>query len=134
MVMQSLAGLPAFLLYFSTAVVAVVVYLFAYTFITPHKELALIRENCVPAAVSLGMSLLGFALPLASAIAHSANVIDCAIWALIALMIQLLAYFLIRLMMPALGDRIAAGDLAPALWLGFVSLSAGVLNAACMTY
>src|SRR5258706_9947153 len=74
MILQSLAGLPAFLVYFCTAIVAVVAYLFVYTRVTPHDEFQLIRDNDPPAAIALGLSLLGFVLPVVSAIAHSANV------------------------------------------------------------
>jgi uncharacterized protein DUF350 len=77
MILQSLAGLPAFLVYFCTALVAVVAYLFVYTRVTPHDEFQLIRDNDPAAAIALGLSLLGFVLPLVSAIAHSANVVDC---------------------------------------------------------
>jgi putative membrane protein len=34
--------------------------------------------------------------------------------------------------MPDLSQRIAAGELGPALWLGGVSVTAGLLNAASM--
>ena len=85
MILQSLAGLPAFLVYFCTSVFAVVVYLFVYTRITPHDEFKLIRDNDPAAAVALGLSLLGFTLPLVSAIAHSSHIFDCLIWSLIAL-------------------------------------------------
>ena len=80
MILQSLAGLPAFLVYFCTALVAVVAYLFVYTRVTPHDEFQLIRDNDPAAAIALGLSLLGFVLPVVSAIAHSANVWDCLIW------------------------------------------------------
>jgi hypothetical protein len=38
MILQSLAGLPAFLVYFCTALIAVVTYLSVYTRVTPHNE------------------------------------------------------------------------------------------------
>ena len=60
--------------------VAVVAYLFVYTRVTPHDEFQLIRDNDPAAAIALGLSLLGFVLPVVSAIAHSANVWDCLIW------------------------------------------------------
>ena len=88
MILQSLAGLPAFLVYFCTALVAVIAYLLVYTRITPHDEFKLIRENDPAAAIALGLSLLGFVLPVVSAIAHAANVWDCLIWSAIALMVQ----------------------------------------------
>ena len=132
MILQSLAGLPAFLVYFCTALFAVTAYLFIYTRVTPYNEFQLIRDNHPSAAISLGLSLLGFTLPLVSAIAHSANVLDCLIWALVALIVQVIAYYLVRIPVPDLANRIVAGELASAIWLGLASLSAGALNAASM--
>jgi putative membrane protein len=134
MILQSLAGLPAFLVYFCTAILAVVVYLFVYTRITPHDEFKLIRDNDPAAAVALGLSLLGFTLPLVSAIAHSSNIVDCLIWSVIALIVQVVVYFVIKIPVPNLSAKIAAGELAPAIWLGLSSLAAGALNAASMIY
>ena len=134
MIIQSLAGLPAFLVYFCTAILLVVVYLFVYTRITPHDEFQLIRDNDPAAAVALGLSLLGFTLPLVSAIAHSANIFDCTIWAVVALIVQIIVYYVIKIPVPNLSAKIAAGEMAPAIWLGLSSLAAGALNAACMIY
>jgi len=111
-----------------------VVYLFVYTRITPHDEFKLIRDNDPAAAVALGLSLLGFTLPLVSAIAHSANIVDCLIWSLIALIVQIVVYYVIKIPVPNLSAKIAAGELAPAIWLGLSSLAAGALNAASMIY
>ena len=94
MILQSLAGLPAFLVYFCTALVAVTAYLFVYTRVTPHNEFQLIRDNDPATAIALGLSLA----------------------------------------VPNLSARIAAGELAAAIWLGSSSLAAGALNAACMIY
>ena len=132
MVLQSLVGLPAFLVYFCTGIVAVMLYLFVYLRVTAHDEFALIRKDCTPAAIALGLSLLGFVLPVASAIVHSANVIDCLIWSIIALIVQVIVYFAVRIPVPNLSKRIADGELAPAIWLGLASLSAGALNASSM--
>lgn len=70
--------------------------------------------------------------PLFSAIAHSANVLDCLIWAFVALIVQIV--YIVEIPLPNLSGRIAAGELAPAIWLGLSSLAAGLLNAACMIY
>jgi putative membrane protein len=72
MILQSLAGLPAFLVYICTAIIAVVAYLSVYTRVTPHNEFQLIRDNGPAAAIALGLRLLGFTLPVMSAIAHAA--------------------------------------------------------------
>jgi putative membrane protein len=65
---------------------------------------------------------------------HAANVIDCLIWSAIALIVQIIVYFIVRIPVPDLSKRIAAGELAPAIWLGLSSLAAGALNAASMIY
>jgi putative membrane protein len=134
MILQSLAGLPAFLVYFCTALVAVVAYLLVYTRVTPHDEFQLIRDNDPAAAIALGLSLLGFVLPVVSAIAHSANIVDCLIWSAIALVVQIAVYFIVKIPVPNLSARIAAGEVAAAIWLGLASLAAGALNAASMIY
>src|SRR4029079_3898288 len=96
LILQSLAGLPAFLVYFCTGLIAIVAYLLVYTRITPHNEFQLIRDNDPAAAIALGCSMLGFVARLVSAIAHSANVLDCLVWALVALIVQVIVFYLVR--------------------------------------
>jgi putative membrane protein len=84
------------------------------------------------AAISLGLSVVGFALPVTSSIAHSDGIIDMTIWGVIALVVQIAAYYVARLPMSDLSGRIADGELGPAIWLGSVSVTAGLLNAASM--
>ncbi|MBM3609658.1 MAG: DUF350 domain-containing protein, partial [Alphaproteobacteria bacterium] len=121
--------------YFITAAAMCALFLLIYTRITPTNEFNLIlKEHNASAAIALGASLLGFAMPLASAIFHSANIIDCVIWSVIALLAQLAAYGLAWLAHPNLGEAIRNNTMAAALWVAFVSLTAGMLNAASMTY
>jgi putative membrane protein len=131
--LQSLSGLPAFLAYFCVSSVAVIIYLLVYTRITSHDEFVLIGKNVSGAAISLGLSLVGFALPVASAVAHSADIVDCAIWSLIAIVVQIIAYYVARIPISDLSGRIAAGEMGAAIWLGLASLTAGLLSAASMT-
>ena len=131
--LETLAGLPAFLTYFCVAAAVVIGYIYIYTWITPHDEFELIRKNVPGAAISLGLSLLGFSLPVASAIAHAANIVDCVVWSLIALAVQIVAFYVVKIPIPDLSKRIAQGELAAAIWLGLASLAAGVLSAASMT-
>jgi putative membrane protein len=132
MILQSLSGLPAFLVYLLVAGSLLAAYFVIYTAITRHDEFALIRMNVPGAAVALGLSAIGFALPLTSAIGHSANVIDCTIWGVIALAVQVGVYYLVRLTIPDLSERIEKGELAAAIWLGLTSVTAGMLSAASM--
>ena len=132
MAFNSLAGLPAFLIYFCVAGVLVTAYLYVYMWVTPHDELALMRANNPAAAISLGLSVVGFALPLTSSIGHSDGIVDMTVWGIVALAVQIAAYFLARIPMPDLSTRIANGEIAAAIWLGAASVAAGMLNAASM--
>ncbi len=131
----SLAGIPAFAGYFGLAVVLCVAYVFLYCMVTPNDERKLIFiDHNASASLALGMSLLGFSLPLASAIYHTTNLLECTLWGLIALIVQLLAYFFAAISHPNLGESLRANSMAAAIWRGFVSLTAGILSAVCMSW
>ncbi len=132
--LPALTKLPDFALFFSVSLALVGVYLLVYTLATSHNEFGLIRQNNVAAALSLGLSLTGFALPLSSAVVHSTTIVDLSIWGLVAIVVQLTVYWLVRLILPNLSSRIASGELASALFLGAASLAAGVINAAAMSF
>ncbi|MET7244337.1 DUF350 domain-containing protein [Methylobacterium sp. EM32] len=131
--MTSIAGLPEFLLYLGTAAGLTGLYLVVYTLATAHNELALIRRDVTAAAIALGGSLVGFTLPLAMAVANAGSVLDCLVWGLIALVVQIAVYWLVRLVVPDLSRRIEENRMAAACLLGAASLAGGVLNAASMT-
>jgi putative membrane protein len=130
----SLAGFDDFLVYFGLSLLFVALYLAIYVHVTPYREFALIREGNAAAAASLSGSLIGFVLPVASAVIHSVNPWDMALWAAIALLVQIAVYVAIRLAMPRLVSHIPDGKAGPGVFLGAMSLAAGILNAACMTY
>lgn len=134
MIYTSIQALPDFLLFFSAATGLTVLYLFLYTLSTTHNEFELIRQNNVAAAASLGLSLTGFALPLSSAIVNAKTVIDLMVYGIVAIAIQILVYWLVRLLLPNLSQRIANGEVASALFLGASSLAAGVVTAASMVF
>lgn len=129
-----LTMLPAFLAYFAVAIVLFALFLLVYLNVTPYHEVALIRAGNSAAAVSLAGAVLGFAMPVANVIAHSDTLIDLAAWGAIAAVVQLLAYLLTRFALPQLVQDIPAGRMAPAIFLAVVSLTVGLINAACMTY
>lgn len=128
-----LKNLTEFFLFFVVASVLALFFVFVYTRVTRHHELALIKENSTAAAVAFSGSLIGFALPLASTMINSVNVIELVLWGVIALIVQVLVYLLIRLPMPRISERIEADELAAGIWLGTCSIVAGILNAASMT-
>ena len=132
--LSSLAGVPPFVAYFLAATALCVLVLLAYDRVTPHPEQELMAKGNAAAAVAQGMSLVGFSIPLASAIYNTHSILESMLWGVIALVTQVAAFFLAGLAQRNLSNRIAAGEMAAAVWLGFVSLATGILSAACMSY
>ena len=129
-----LATLPNFLAYLGTAIALLAVFVTIYLYVTPYDEIHLIRSNNAAAAISLSGAILGFALPIANVIAHSDTLLDLAVWSVIAGIVQLLAWGVARVALPTLQEDIAAGRVAPATFVAALSITIGLINAACMTY
>jgi putative membrane protein len=129
---NSLSTFPNFFVYFISATVLTAVFLVLYANLTPQRDIRLIREGNIAAAIALIGGLLGFVIPLASVIAHSAVLIDVAIWGVVALAIQIGGFIVARLVLPHLPQAIANGNVSDAIFLGGLSLSLGILDAACM--
>jgi putative membrane protein len=130
----SLGGIDNFLAYFGMALVLLALFVAVYVRVTPHREIALIRQGNLAASLSLSGAMLGFVIPLSSAITHSVAWWDMLLWGAIALVVQVLAYLVVRLAVPTLSADIAAGRTAQGLFLGVLSLAVGILNAASMTF
>ena len=129
-----LTGLANFALYFSLALVALLLFKVIYTLFTPYDEWALVKEKNMAAACALSGASIGFSIALASAISNSVSLFDCAIWAVVALIAQLIAYLVVRMFMPKITQRIKDGETPAGIVLGAVSIAIGILNAASMTY
>jgi putative membrane protein len=123
----------AHMLYFLVSIVLVIVFIAIYTAITPYREITLIRHGNTAAAISLGGAVIGYSVPLAYAVAQSGSIVDMLTWSLVALVAQLVAYAITRLLLPQLPADVNEGKLAPAIFLAALSIAIGVLNAAAMT-
>lgn len=126
-------AITAHLVYFAIAIVATVVFVAIYVMLTPHREFTLIRQGNIAAAVSLGGALLGYTIPLAKAIAQSEGIHDMLLWSGVALVAQVAAYGVTRLILPTLSNDVHEGKVASGIFLAAMSLSVGMLNAAAMT-
>lgn len=130
----SFAGIPAFLAYLGLSLALLLLFVLIYVRVTAHHEFALIKQNNVAAALAFAGALLGFCLPLHSAVSNSINLVDCAIWGAVALIVQVLAYLAATLTIRGLSERITRGELAPALFAAALAIGVGLLNAAAMSY
>ena len=130
----SLSGFDEFLVYAGLAIAFIYAYMIAYLWVTPYNELKLIKDGNIAAALSLSGSVLGFTFPLAASIFQAVHPWDMMLWALIAAIVQLLVYVTVRYSLLNVSRRIPEGQVATGIVLAAISMSAGLLNAACMTY
>lgn len=126
------AALIGFSMYIVGAMLAMWLFVFLYTRITPHSEFALIRSGNTAAAIALGGSLIGFALPIHNLITYSNSMLDFAIWALIAMVVQLVMFGLTSLVLRGLSARIERDEVSAGIFVACASVAAGLLNSACM--
>jgi putative membrane protein len=132
--LSSLNGIPPFLAYFAVAIVLVLIFIRIYTWVTPQDELALVRANNSAAALAFGGALIGFALPLSSAITNSLSLLDCAVWGAVALIVQILTFVVLRVAIKQLPERINQGEIATGIFVAATAIAVGLINAACMSY
>lgn len=130
-----LDGALHFVIAFGLACVFLTVFKWLYQISTPYDERALIAANNPAAGIALGGAIIGFALPLASALSVTVSVVEFTAWALLAGLIQIVAAFIVRrLIVRDMVTRIEEGNIASAIYSAATSIGLGLLNAASMTY
>lgn len=129
-----LTTLPAFLIYLGVGSALLLGFMLAYMLLTPQREMPLIRQGNVSASVVFGSTVLGFALPLASAVAHSVSPLDLALWGVIACVVQAVASLILRVAIGNLRAHIEADRVAVAITMASLKLAFGLLNAAAIVY
>ena len=131
---ESFAGIDDFAIYLAVSLAYLAVFVAIYIRVTPYRELALIREGNMAASFSLSGAILGFIVPLASAIQHSVSLVDMAIWGVIAMVVQIAAFIVAKIAIPSITRDIPDNKGAQGFFLGSLSLGVGLLNAACMSF
>jgi len=132
-VLQSLiAGLPYFLLHLGVSIAVFLIALSAYLWLTPHKEMELIRQGNQAAAISLGGAAIGLAIPMAVCLQGSINVWDIVIWGAVTLILQVFAFRMVDLVVHDLPKRIEHDEKSAALFLAAMKIAVAMLNAAAV--
>lgn len=131
--MTSLEALPAFLSHFLAGLALLGAAFLVFTRCTPHDELGLVRAGNVAAAVALGGTVLGAALAVAAAVAHSANLLDAVVWSVVALLAQLVSFFGTAWLLPEWRAAIERGEVATGVLKAAAAVAVGLINAAAMT-
>ncbi len=132
--MDSLAaGLPVLILHFAVTVTILALGVAIYIWMTPYRELELIRGGNVAAAIAMSGAILSMAIPLAFSLSVSVGVTDVLAWGGVTLAILLMVYKIIDLLLKDLAARIEAGEIGAAILLAAVKLSVAAITAAAVS-
>lgn len=103
---------------------------------TKNKEFELIKNGKKAAVYAFGGRILGLAIVLYSAIANSVNLLDMVIWGSIAIVMQILLFYIAEWMTPKFNitEAIDENNEAVGLFLLFLSIGIGLVIAGSLTY
>jgi len=133
MILQTLfAGLPILAAQFLTTFALLGIGVAAYFAITPFDERRLVQDGNVAAGVLMGGTVLALSIPLAATLASSASQVDIFVWGLVALIIQLLTFFIVSKFIRGLNAQIERGNVAMAIAVVSIQLAVALLNAGSM--
>jgi putative membrane protein len=128
-------GAYKFIIAFALACLFIALFKRLYQMVTPYSEQALIENNNQAAAITLGGAVIGFALPVASALRETGSTLEFAMWAVLAGVIQIVAFVIMRrFVVNDIEAKIESGNTAAAIYFAATSIAVGMLNAASMTY
>lgn len=125
-------GFPVTLLHASVTLVMLILGTALYALLTPHKEIALIREGNSAAALSLGGVMVGLAIPLAISLTASTSVIEIGIWGAATIAVQLLVFRVTDMVLKGLPERIQEGEISAAVLLVGAKLATALILAAAV--
>ena len=128
--LESLAnGFPYLIFYLLLVTVIYVVGLTVYVKLTPHKEIALIQEGNMAAAISFSGLVIGLALPLAACLVMKIGLIDVLVWGVVSTLLQLFLFRLADMIFAGMPARIEEGEVAAATVLAAFKLAGSIILA-----
>jgi putative membrane protein len=125
-----------FVTYFGVALILLVVGLVIMELTTKNKEYKLIAEGNKAASYLLGGRVLALSIVLYSALANAISLFDLVIWGSIAVIAQVIVFYLAELLTPNFNVVKAIDDNneAVGIFLMLLSIAIGVVIAGSITY
>jgi putative membrane protein len=127
-----LNGLPFLISHFFVSILLLFIGTIIYIFITPMKEMKLIREGNTAASISFSGAIIGIAMPLASSLKASSSMTEIIIWGIVAIIIQLICFKIVDFLISDLPVRIEKGEMSSSILLFTIKISVATINSAAI--
>jgi len=128
-----LVGFPVLIGHLALTTGLVILALALLSKMAPCHEVERMREGNIAAAIVFSGQMLALAIPLAAMMANSVTLSEIVLWGIVTIILQFIAIVCLRLLLPALPERVARGEIAPALVYACGQTVAGLLNAAALS-
>lgn len=128
--LDSLAnGFPYLIFYLLLVSAIYIIGLVLYVQLTPHKEVALVQNGNMAAAISFSALIVGLALPLAACLVHKVGLIDVLVWGTVSVFLQLFLFRMTDMILAGLSSRIINDEIAPACVLAAFKMAGSIMLA-----
>jgi len=127
-----ISGLPFLISHLFITLCLLFIGITSYIFLTPIKELKLIKDGNISASISFSGALLGIGIPLASSLSVSNSILEIIIWGLTAIVLQLLCFKVTDTFLKDLSKRIEDDQLATSILLFSIKISVSLINSAAI--
>lgn len=128
--LDSLAnGFPWLIFYLIVVTAIYLAGLYIYVKLTPHKELELVQDGNMAAAVSFSALVISLALPLAACLVNKFSLFDVAIWGTLSLFLQLFLFRLTDAIFKGMPQRIIDNEVPAATVLAAFKIAGSIILA-----
>ena len=127
-----ITGLPFLISHLFITLCLLFIGITSYIFLTPIKELKLIKDGNLSASISFSGALLGIGIPLASSLSVSNSILEIIIWGFTAIVLQLLCFKVTDTFLKDLSKRIEDDQLATSILLFSIKISVSLINSAAI--
>ncbi len=127
-----ITGLPYLISHLFITLCLLFIGITSYIFLTPIKELKLIKDGNISASISFSGALLGIGIPLASSLSVSNSILEIIIWGLTAIVLQLLCFKVTDTFLKDISKRIEDDQLATSILLFSIKISVSLINSAAI--
>ena len=127
-----ITGLPFLISHLFITLCLLFIGITSYIFLTPIKELKLIKDGNLSASISFSGALLGIGIPLAISLSVSNSILEIIIWGLTAILLQLLCYKVTDTFLKDLSKRIEEDQIATSILLFSIKISVSLINSAAI--
>jgi len=128
--LDSLAnGFPWLVFYLLIVTIIYLAGLFIYVKLTPHKELELVQNGNMAAAVSFSALVISLALPLSACLINKMSLVDVAMWGTLSLFLQLFLFRLTDGIFKGMPQRIINDEVPAATVLAAFKLAGSIILA-----